>query len=594
MKFRFTIGKKLGTGFGVLILLTLIAFIVTNKTLNTSKEINDEITHVYNPSVAQLEELKLMVVRSKMLIYNWVYTQEQDTPDKRKLNKLTEQEYPYLKKKLLDISQYWPGEDRKEIKIIIEELDGVFEMHEEVKNTLNTFESYEDPNNKFLANFRVEEGGDIYEATEEIMFDLENLINLQKHRAAGVTKDMIKSFSNLQLLVRSLGITLVIGGILIALFTTRSIVKPVQRLKFVLHDLSKGIFPTKSLKARRDEIGEMTEAMNKVVEGLKSTKDFANEVGSGNFETNYHPLSEKDTLGKALLTMRDDLAENERMLEEKVKQRTAEVVQKKEEIEQQSKQINELYNQVTDSIKYAKRIQEAILPPDDYVEKILPNSFILYKPKDIVSGDFYWVEERHGKIYFAAVDCTGHGVPGALMSIVGYNNLNHALVTNEAPAKILDGLNAGVSATLRQKGENATAKDGMDLALCSYDPKTKELEYAGANNPLYILRDNEIEQIKANKFPIGSDIEREEKEFTNHKVKVQEGDHIFIFSDGYADQFGGPKGKKFMYKRFRNLLVEASEHPVGKQRDILNQKIEEWKEGHEQVDDILVMGLKIK
>ncbi len=594
MAFRFTIGKKIGTGFGVLLFCVVVVFYTTYNTLNTSIEINEEITTVNNPSVASLEELKLLVVRSKMLVFNWIYIQSQsDHPDKEKLNRLSERDYPFLEKRIKELAIHWPEKDQKKIKTVFKNLKELFELQEEVKFLLPDWDSYEDPQAKFLANFMVGDGGDIYIKTNEILFQLNDLIANQKFQSDEVTQTMLSSFSFLKQLFRILGIALVAGGILIALFTTRTIVKPIYNLKHILLDLSKGIFPTKTLKERSDEIGEMTNALNRLVLGLKSTKDFANAVGGGQFSTNYEPLSQEDELGHALLKMRDDLAENERVLEQKVIERTAEVVKQKEEIEKQNEKISELYTEVTDSIKYAKRLQEAILPPDELVKRVLPQAFVLYKPKDIVSGDFYWVEEKNNKIYFAAVDCTGHGVPGAFMSIVGYNALNNALSKFDTPATILDSINKEVSQTLHRNATGSTTKDGMDLALCCYDPVKNELQYAGAFNPLYLIRNKEIEQIKADKFPIGSYFDDEPKTYTNHVIKLEQNDYVYIFSDGYADQFGGPKGKKFMYKQFRDCLSGLVGKTMVKQKDYLNNTIEDWRGNLEQVDDILVIGMHI-
>ena len=223
----------------------------------------------------------------------------------------------------------------------------------------------------------------------------------------------------------------------------------------------------------------------------------------------------------------------------------------------------------------------------------MPDSFILYKPKDIVSGDFYWVEEKNDKVYFAAVDCTGHGVPGAFMSIVGYNALNEALRTSEDPGSILDGLNRGISKTLHNNALGSTTKDGMDLALCCYDKKTKKLQYAGAYNPLYLIRDGEVNQIKADKFAIGGYFEDPSKKYINHTIQLEKEDYVYIFSDGYADQFGGPKGKKFMYKRFRDHLLALQGKEMEDQKTYLDTTLEDWKGPLEQIDDILVVGIHI-
>jgi serine phosphatase RsbU (regulator of sigma subunit) len=295
--------------------------------------------------------------------------------------------------------------------------------------------------------------------------------------------------------------------------------------------------------------------------------------------------------------MREDLRENERVLEAKVIERTEQVVHQKEEIEAKNGELEVLYKHVTDSIKYAKRIQEAMLPPESLLKEILPNSFVLYKPKDIVSGDFYWVDEKDGKTMFAAVDCTGHGVPGAFMSIVGHNILKHVVNNNNftTPSLILDSLNEGVSETLHHghEHEEGQAKDGMDIAFCTIDFKTLELQYAGAYNPLYIIRNGEVLQTKANKFPIGLFLGEEKKKFTNHTLQLQKGDFVYIFSDGFADQFGGPYGRKFMAIPFRVLLMDIHREPIQKQKEILNKTLEEWRGQLDQVDDILVIGVKI-
>ncbi|MGE0562074.1 MAG: SpoIIE family protein phosphatase [Flavobacteriales bacterium] len=595
MNFRFTIGKKIGTGFGVLILCVIIVFYTTYQTLNSSIKINDDITNVNNPSVASLEDLRLLVVRSKMLIYNWIYYQSNaDHPDKQNLIRLKERDYPFIEKRIVALSTNWTKKDQKKIAEVFKNLNQLFELHEDVKMLLPDWDSYEDPESKFLANFMVGDGGDIYTKTNEILFQLNDLIDNQKFESTSVTESMQTSFSFLKQLFKILGIALVVGGVLIAIFTTRTIVTPVYNLKLILLKLSKGIFPNERIRERSDEIGEMTNALNRLVTGLKSTKDFANAIGSGQFSTHYEPLSNDDELGHALLKMRDDLAINERILEQKVIERTAEVVKQKEEIEKQNEKISELYTEVTDSIRYAKRLQEAILPPDDLVNRILPNSFVLYKPKDIVSGDFYWIEEKNGKVYFASVDCTGHGVPGAFMSIVGYNALNNALGKCDTPAEILDSLNKEISQTLHRNSTTGTAtKDGMDLSLCCFDPMTLELQYSGAFNPLYIIRNKEIEQIKADKFPIGSYFDGNPQHYTNHIIQLQKDDYVYIFSDGYADQFGGPKGKKYMYKQFRDFLLDLVGKKMDTQRNFLNNNIEHWKGSLEQVDDILVIGLHI-
>jgi len=593
MAFRFTIGKKIGFGFGALLFFVIIVFYTTYVTLNASIAINNKITEVNNPSLASLEELKLLIVRSKMYVFNWVKNPKTDHPDKAKHRRLINYKYPQLEKKIAKLAIDWNKKDQAKIKHVFQDVSKLFVMHKEVMALLHDFDSYSDPLNQFQANMYTDDDGEIFIKTKEILYQLNSLIDNQKYQTGTVTTKMQNSFSFLKLLAKYLGLALLLGGFFIAVYTTRSIVKPVNNLKDVLLTVSKGIFPSHNIKARHDEIGEMTEALNKVVAGLKRTEEFAYAVGAGQFNTHYEPLSKEDSLGKALVKMRDDLAENERVLEQKVIARTAEVVKQKEEIEGQNTRISELYEEVTDSIKYAKGLQEAILPPNEFIEKVLPNSFVLFKPKDIVSGDFYWIEEKNDIVYFAAVDCTGHGVPGAFMSIVGYNALNEALRKNNTPSEILDALNKGISKTLHNNSMNAKHRDGMDLALCSYNKNTRTLKYAGAFNPLYLLRKGEITQIKADKFPIGSYFDDKTKKYTNHEIQLEQGDYIYVFSDGYADQFGGPRGKKFMYKRFKENLLALEGKEIQSQKEYLNNTIDDWKGPLEQIDDILVIGVHI-
>ncbi|KPK86421.1 MAG: hypothetical protein AMS27_05125 [Bacteroides sp. SM23_62_1] len=250
---------------------------------------------------------------------------------------------------------------------------------------------------------------------------------------------------------------------------------------------------------------------------------------------------------------------------------------------------------ITDSINYAKRIQLALLPSTEMFKKILPDSFILYKPKDIVSGDFYWITEEKDKIFVAAVDCTGHGVPGAFVSIIGFELFRK--ITSEkgikSPAKILTSLNNHFE-EIFSDGERVYLQDGMDLSLCVLDRNQKLLEYAGAFNPLYLIRHETIIEIKANRLSVGADLHTvvEDHEFKSHQIKLQKDDVLYMFSDGYSDQFGGPEGKKFKYRRFRHLLLTIHKIPMEKQQAILEASIEEWMGDFEQIDDIMVIGIK--
>jgi serine phosphatase RsbU (regulator of sigma subunit) len=250
---------------------------------------------------------------------------------------------------------------------------------------------------------------------------------------------------------------------------------------------------------------------------------------------------------------------------------------------------------ITDSINYAKRIQTAMLPPYRLFKSVFPSSFVLYMPKDIVSGDFYWINKMGDKIFVAAVDCTGHGVPGAFMSIIGFELFRK--ITNieglSRPSDILNRLNEDFHVIFKDV-DNVVLRDGMDVAFCSIDKKNMILEFSGAFNPLYLIRENKITEIKGDRFAIGLDETNfKDQTFKNHLIPIQQGDIIYIFSDGFADQFGGPDGKKYKYRRFRHLLLNLHRLPMDKQHEILENNVLEWRGMQEQVDDILVIGIKI-
>jgi ligand-binding sensor domain-containing protein/serine phosphatase RsbU (regulator of sigma subunit) len=278
-----------------------------------------------------------------------------------------------------------------------------------------------------------------------------------------------------------------------------------------------------------------------------------------------------------------NLVEEKRILEEKVKERTLALSNANDQLSMKNKDI-------MDSITYAKRIQLAILPS----EIPFNNTFIMFKPKDIVSGDFYWMNSAGGKEFLIAVDCTGHGVPGAFMSFIGYTSLNKIIIEQGIykPSNILNRLNEEVATTLHQKGEDIV-NDGMDIALVCYTPGTGKLEYSGAFNPFILLRNDEIIEIKADRFAIGRSTGKE-KEFTNHELQLENGDTVYLYSDGYADQFGGPEGKKFKTSGLKDLLIRINSYSIEKQGEILERTFEEWKAGQEQIDDVLIVGRRFE
>jgi len=281
------------------------------------------------------------------------------------------------------------------------------------------------------------------------------------------------------------------------------------------------------------------------------------------------------------------------------------------EIAIQSHIIEQKNKDITDSINYAKRIQEAILPTEEEMKEVLDDYFVYYRPKDIVSGDLYWANAVTTTLpggintklsLIAALDCTGHGVPGAFMSIVGHTILEQTLTEPgiNNPGEALDYLSKGVIRTLKQKaGDDFSIKDGMDIAMCAVDLKARKLQFAGANNPMYIVRNKEITQYSGDKQPIGAYV-ADQRPFRSNSVDLMPGDCVYIFTDGIADQFGGPRGKKFKYKQLQQLLVDNSHLPMKAQREVVHKVIQDWMnypsedgKGYEQTDDMLLIGFRV-
>ena len=306
--------------------------------------------------------------------------------------------------------------------------------------------------------------------------------------------------------------------------------------------------------------------------------------------------------------MRASKKEKER-LEELVKERTEEIELSKKKIEEQRDIAYKHRKEILDSISYAQKIQQAVLPSSQLADDILLEHFIFYRPRDIVSGDFYWMKKLNNFVAVVAADCTGHGVPGAFMSMLGSSFLNEIVTRRslDSAAQILNRLRAKVKKSLHQEGKEGEQKDGMDIALLIIDNETLELQYAGAYNPLYIIRPKagvnvvdenldvdsrfELIHLKADRQPIG--IHLAEKEFTNHKFQLENGDSLYSFSDGYVDQFGGETGEKFKTKRFKELLMSVQGKPMHEQKKVLEQAFVKWKRDLAQIDDVLVMGIKV-
>jgi serine phosphatase RsbU (regulator of sigma subunit) len=263
------------------------------------------------------------------------------------------------------------------------------------------------------------------------------------------------------------------------------------------------------------------------------------------------------------------------------------------QIEEQKETLAEKNREITDSINYAKRIQSALIPSEEEFNKYFKESFVLFRPKDIVSGDFYWITKKEGKIFYVTADCTGHGVPGGFMTMLGISFLDQ--IINDSgitePARILDTLRERLIHTLKQTGTAGENKDGMDIVLCCIDEASEKLTYSAANNSLYIYRDHSFNEYKPDKQPCG--FHHDIKPFTQHEIDLKPGDLVYTFTDGFADQFGGPKGKKYKYKQLEQTIIDFREQPLNEQLNKLTESFDSWKGNLEQIDDVCVIGIKI-
>lgn len=311
-------------------------------------------------------------------------------------------------------------------------------------------------------------------------------------------------------------------------------------------------------------------------------------------QTTLTPILDDNNKVKKLIAIDSDISKI-KYAEKQIQQQNDEIQTQRDFALKQRDEISVQKQEIIDSIIYAKRIQTAILPSKKIIDNILPEYFILYKPRDIVSGDFYWVQKKDKKVIIAVADCTGHGVPGAFMSIIGVSFINEIVNVKNIvqPNEILDNLKNRIINSLQQSNRDDSIRDGMDMSVCVIDYENNILNYAGANNPIYIVRDDELIEVSPDNMPV-SIYKNINKPFTNHKIKLNKGDLIYMFTDGYADQFGGEKAKKFKYRKFKQLFLQNREAGMFEQKIILDKTIERWAGDLEQVDDILVMGVRYK
>ncbi len=585
MDFKFTIGRRIGIGFAIFIIGTMVAFILTIITLNDSKTRTENVVSQITPSVADLKEINLLLQRSHTDISKWYFNKSfNDVEFRTELERIIKKDYKTKKNHLIVLSAIWTPNENQKLKIIFNQIEALFLIYEEdIMQQLSTPEAYEDPLILFLAR----EGLDNSEISiQSIYKNLNELISIKQKIAELEIKTMFSSLDFLKRFVQLLGITLVIGGVLIAFFTTRSITKPIQILKKMLLSMGLGILPKERITESRDEIGEMGKALNDLIQSMHHTTDFAYETGAGNFQATYIPLSKDDSLGQALLKMREGLAESERILEQKVIERTEEVVRQRHIVEEKHKEI-------TDSINYAERIQRSFLASKELLNENLKDHFVFFKPKDIVSGDFYFAEKlNNGSFLLATADSTGHGVPGAIMSLLNITSLEKAIENQDQPSDILNTTRKIIIERLKNDGSTEGGKDGMDCSVICFDFKKKKIIVSAANNPVWIVRGSETIEIKPDKMPVGKH-DKQDVSFTQQTIDIKKGDVIYTITDGFSDQFGGSLGKKFMSKKLRELLSKNAHLPMEEQRTILENTFISWVGDLEQIDDVTLIGVRV-
>lgn len=568
-----------------LVIMIVVANVCFNYyIIHKNKATVAQMTEVINPYIEALEKLNLIVTESKMYSTNWVYLQN-SSEDKKNLDSLQKTQFPNLKKRLdgqlLKLNKKQDADSLMDVFIKFFKLE---QVEKEIMTTLVTFDDYENAQKKFKCEELVE--SEILPRSQAIMAQLKGIIHRNRETAFKMKAEIQKDSDRMTTFMLLASVGLFIFIMAAVSFISGGIRKPVLKMKEIILQLGKGELPNEKLDAKKDVIGEMVSSVNALSDSFTQTSVFANEIGKGNLKAHYDKLSDNDLLGNALINMRDSLRSYSENMEEQVRLRTLEVVEK-------SGKLENAYREIRDSINYAKRIQESILPADETIASVFSNAFVFYRPKDVVCGDFYWFLQKGDEAIIAALDCTGHGVPGAFMTVIGNSLLNQIVNFSEItnPSQILTQLDKRLHETLKQSG-NVITNDGMDAAICRYKISKNEITFAGAKRPLYLFKKGELIEIKGNKSPIGSFGHELDKTFSEHKIKINPGDTIYMFSDGLQDQFGGTDGKKFMIKRFRDLLVEIQPLSMAEQKKRIDEELTEWQKGYEQTDDMLLIGLR--
>jgi len=576
---------KVTFAFVLVILIVLVNVVFNYYIIQKNKATVAEMTEVINPYIESLNEFNLVVTESKMYATNWVYLQN-SVDDKKSLDSLHKIHYPRLKKTLDGFMVKLNKQaDRDSLQKVFKKFDDLIAVEKDIMKTLVTFDDYENPQKKFQCEELIE--SEVLPRTDDIMAWLGKIIDRNRGEALVMKADIENSSFRMMTIMLAASVFLFVFVFFAVSFISGSIRQPVLKMKGTVQQLAKGELSNEKVTMKdKNVVAEMVDSVNILSDSFTKTATFANEIRQGNLTAEYEKLSENDVLGTALINMRNSLHAYSVDMENKVRERTAEVIEK-------SGKLEVAYKEIRDSINYAKRIQESILPADEMIQKVFGDSFIFYRPKDIVCGDFYWFAQRGDEALIAAVDCTGHGVPGALMTVIGNSILNQVMAAGDTtdPAGILTQLDKKLLETFKQHG-NVSTNDGMDAAIVRYRISKREITFAGAKRPMYIFKNGEMLELKGNKSPIGSFNHNFDKLFTTQKMTVNAGDTIYLFSDGLQDQFGGDSGKKFMIKRFRDLLVDIQSISMKEQLKILEKEMDAWQGRYEQTDDMLLVGIR--
>lgn len=576
---------KVTKAFVVIIIIVLVNVFVNYVIIERNKKTVANLTEVINPYLETLEEFNLVVTESKMYATNWVYLQN-SVDDKRSFYRLMNTHYPSLKKRLDSfLSRLNKQADKDSLLAVTKSFEELLMVEKEVMKTLVFFDDYENPVKKFKCEDIIE--SEVLPRTQAIMARLTKIIERNRKAALALKQETEMSLQKMMTIILVTSVLLFVFMFFAVSFISGAIRRPVLKMKEVIQKLAKGeLYDDKITTSGENVISEMAVSVNALSESFSKTSKFANEIGKGNLTVNYEKLGENDMLGNALINMRDSLHNYAEQMEQKVFVRTQEVLEKSSKLEL-------AYREIRDSITYAKRIQESILPSNELITKVFANSFVFYRPKDIVCGDFYWFAQKGDEVLLAAVDCTGHGVPGALMTVIGNSLLNQIISTSAStdPAVLLGMLDKKLLETFQQHG-NISTNDGMDAAVFRYKINKREITFAGAKRPLYMFKNGELIEVKGNKSPIGSFGHDYDKLFTSHKITVNANDTVYLFSDGVQDQFGGTDGKKFMIKRFRDLLEKIQPLEMAEQARCIASEIDMWQGEFEQTDDMLLIGVR--